>query len=199
MSRTRPRWNKACVGESAIVIVTGPPASGKSSLARGLAGELEMPFLSKDEFKERLYEVFGSGEAIERQIERAADSILFSVAQSNLNAGVDILLESNFDTRSDRKPLLELEGRIVQVHCGGDTDTLVEQFAERSASGKRHPGHEDHPSDADEVRRKLEAGHWDPLDLPGELIRLDLTSNDADVAQIAERVGRMTERSSTAV
>jgi hypothetical protein len=43
------------------------------------------------------------------------------------------------------------------------------------------------------VRRKLEAGHWDPLDLPGELIRLDLTSNDVDVAQIAERVGRMTE------
>jgi adenylate kinase family enzyme len=32
-----------------LVVVTGPPASGKSTLARQLASSLGVPFLSKDE------------------------------------------------------------------------------------------------------------------------------------------------------
>ncbi|HEY6961334.1 MAG TPA: AAA family ATPase [Gaiellaceae bacterium] len=159
--------------EPLLVVVTGPPASGKSSLARDLAAELRIPFLSKDEFKERLYEEIGSGEEMEERVERAALAILYSVAASNLNVGVSVLVESNFDANSDLRPLRGLDARIVQIHCGGDAGELAAQFRDRAASGKRHPGHDDEPEDADEVRRKIEAGLWDPLDLPGELIRVD--------------------------
>ena len=175
-----------------LVVVTGPPASGKSSLARDLARELEIPFLSKDEFKERLYEVFGNDGEVEERVERAALAILFSVAGSELDAGVSVLVESNFDAESDVEPFRELgrerDLRLVQIHCGGPTDRLVEHFAERAAAGKRHPGHEDDPGDADEVRRKLEAGLWEPLDLPGDLIALDVLTKDADTAELAGRV-----------
>jgi predicted kinase len=170
-----------------LVVVTGPPASGKSTLARDLAEELAIPFLSKDELKERLYEELGSGDELEDAIERSALAILYSVAASNLDAGISVLLESNFDRDTDTAPLRELGARIVQVHCGGDTDALVDEFAERSASGTRHPGHDDAPSDADEVRRKIEAGFWDPLDLPGELIRVRPTEESPDVTSIAAR------------
>jgi predicted kinase len=173
--------------EPLLVVVTGPPASGKSGLARDLASELGIPFLSKDELKERLYEELGSGDPVEDAIERSALAILYSVAASNLKAGISVLLESNFDTDTDTAPLRALEGRIVQVHCGGDTDALVQEFAERSASGKRHPGHDDEPEDAAEVRRKIEAGFWDPLDLPGDLIRLRPTEEEPDVKSIASR------------
>lgn len=98
-----------------------------------------------------------------------------------------MLVESNFDRDSDTGPLRALEARIVQVHCGGDTDALVRAFAERSASGGRHPGHDDRPQDAAEVRRKIESGFWDPLDLPGELIRVDTTSRGVDMESIASR------------
>jgi predicted kinase len=175
-----------------LVVVTGPPASGKSSLARDLARALEIPFLSKDEFKERLYEVFGSDDAVEERVERAALAILFSVAAGELDAGVSVMVESNFDAETDVEPFLELDRerdlRLVQIHCGGPTDRLVEHFAERAAAGKRHPGHEDDPEDAEEVRRKLEAGHWDPLDLPGELIAVDALTKDVDVVALAARV-----------
>jgi len=174
-----------------LVVVTGPPASGKSSLARDLARELEIPFLSKDEFKERLYEVFGNDGEVEERVERAALAILFSVAGSELDAGVSVLVESNFDAESDVEPFRELDRardlRLVQIHCGGPKDRLVEHFAERAAAGKRHEGHDDDPEDAAEVRRKLEAGVWEPLELPGELIALDVLTKDADVAELADR------------
>jgi predicted kinase len=173
------------VSDAVLVVVTGPPASGKSGLARDLAAELSMPFISKDELKERLYEVIGSGDRIEEEIEAAALAILFSVARSNLDAGVNVLVESNFDAHSDTAPFRALDARIVQIHCGGDVDDLVESFAERSASGRRHPGHDDRPEDAAEVRRKIESGFWDPLDIPGELIRVD---RRADAAEIARRL-----------
>ena len=173
-----------------LVIVTGPPASGKSSLARDLARELEIPFLSKDEFKERLYEVFGNDDDVEERIERAALAILFSVAASELDAGVPVLVESNFDAQSDVEPFRELDRdlQLVRIHCGGPTDRLVEHFAERAAAGKRHEGHDDDPEDAEEVRRKLEAGLWEPLELQGELIQVDALTKDVDVAELADRV-----------
>jgi predicted kinase len=175
-----------------LVVVTGPPASGKSRVARGLAEELRIPFVSKDELKERLYEVFGSGDEVEDRVERAALSILFSVSASELDAGVPVLIESNFDVESDVAPIVDLAGgrdaRLVQVHCGGPTEELVRGFAERSAGGGRHPGHDDEPGDAAEVRAKLEAGLWEPLDLPGTLIELDAVSQDVDVHGLARRV-----------
>ncbi|HEU5362522.1 MAG TPA: AAA family ATPase [Gaiellaceae bacterium] len=170
-----------------LVVVTGPPASGKSTIARELAEELHIPFLSKDELKERLYEEIGSGDELEDAIERSATAILYSVARSNLKVGVSVLVESNFDSASDTAPLRELDARIVQVHCGGETDALVRHFAERSASGERHPGHDDDPEDAGELRRKIESGLWDPLDLPGELIRVDASQGHVDVKSIAAR------------
>jgi predicted kinase len=170
-----------------LVVVTGPPASGKSSIARELAHELAIPFLSKDELKERLYEELGSGDALEEAIERSATAILYSVARSNLTVGVSVLVESNFDRESDTAPLRELHARVVQVHCGGDTDALVRHFAERAAHGDRHPGHDDEPGDAEELRRKIESGLWDPLDLPGELIRVDASQGSVDVRSISSR------------
>jgi predicted kinase len=168
-----------------LVVVTGPPASGKSTIARDLATELSIPFLSKDELKERVYEELGSGEQVEPVVERSALAILYSVARSNLTAGVSVLLESNFDRESDTAPLRDLEARIVQVHFGGDAEELARAFAERAAEGKRHEGHDDDPDDAAEVRHKIEAGFWDPLDLPGELIRVDTTADDVDAEALA--------------
>jgi predicted kinase len=170
-----------------LVVVTGPPASGKSSIARELAERLRIPFLSKDEIKERLYDELGSGEEREDALERAATAILYSVARSNLKVGVSVLVESNFDRETDTAPLRDLATRIVQVHCGGDPDELARHFAERSARGDRHPGHDDDPQDAEELRHKIESGHWDPLDLPGELIRVDASRGHVDVASIAGR------------
>lgn len=135
-----------------------------------------MPFVSKDTFKETLYEQLGSGE-LEPQIERAGLEPLYRVVGVQLTAGVSVMAESNFDADSDLGPLRRLQrehdARLVQVYCSREKEQLLEHFVERIEEGERHPGHGDEPEGVSEVERKLEQGVWDPLDLPGELIEVE--------------------------
>jgi predicted kinase len=177
---------------SLLVVVTGPPASGKTTLARSLARELGLPWIGKDALKEQLYEVLGSGEELEPKLEEAARRLLLTVADAQLAAGLSAIVESNFDRDSDLEPLERLwrehEGtEVVQIHCSGDEEVLLARFSERAASGARHPGHGDEPEDAAEVKADLERGRWDPFDLPGKLIEVDL-SRDVEVGELAARI-----------
>jgi predicted kinase len=171
-----------------LIVVTGPPATGKTGLARDLARRLAIPILEKDTLKERLYEVFGDGEELEQQIEDAALALLFSVVESQLLAGTSVVAESNFEA-GQAGAFRELHDRyphdLVQVHCAKPPDEVARSFAERTASGRRHPGHGDRPEDAEEVRRDVESGRYDPLDLPGELLRVDPA--DVDLDELAAR------------
>jgi AcrR family transcriptional regulator len=153
-----------------------------------------VPFASKDTFKEAMYETLGSGEELEERLDAAALAILFKVVDAHLEAGVSVTAESNFDAHTDVGPFRRVAERdvdIVQVHIAGDPDALVEKFARRAASGDRHPGHGDDPADAEELREKLAAGLWEPLDLPGRLVRADM---DDDEAEVVERVRAALER-----
>ena len=168
-------------------MITGPPASGKTSVAGELAQRLKVPFVSKDTFKERLYETFGSGDELQARIDDAGLAILFSVVESQLREGVSVAAESNFDANSDVEPFRRLADEhgvaVVQVHIGGEVDELVAKFVRRAAEGDRHPGHGDEPEDADELRAKLESGLWEPLDLPGLLVRANMHEDEATIVE----------------
>jgi predicted kinase len=45
-----------------VVVVTGPPASGKSTIARELADALAAPLIAKDPIKETLFDSLGTGD-----------------------------------------------------------------------------------------------------------------------------------------
>ena len=65
-----------------FVLVAGWPGSGKSTLAAGLATELGLPLLSKDEIKEALMDGLGRPETVaeSRQLGRAAVLAMLRVA-----------------------------------------------------------------------------------------------------------------------
>ncbi len=181
-----------------LVVVSGAPASGKTTIAEQLAKRLRLPMLTKDTFKERLYETIGSGDEVEDAVERAALGILYSAADMQLDAGVSVMVESNFDSRSDLGPLRRLHEkhgtRLVQIHCTRAKEKLLERFVGRIEEGARHPGHGDDPDDVEEVERKLDEGVWDPLDLLGQLVQVDKDAEGFSYDDVARQVRALSER-----
>jgi predicted kinase len=96
-------------------------------------------------------------------------------------AGSNLVVEANF-VRGGESRLAALPARFVQVHCSAPLEVLVERYASR----ERHPGHVDSER-IDALRDAVETGRHEPLDLPGELIRID-TSASVDVAALADSV-----------
>jgi predicted kinase len=106
---------------------------------------------------------------------------MLAIAEESAAAGAGLVLEANF-IRGGEERIAALHGRLVQVHCGAPLEVLVERYAAR----ERHPGHVD-AERIDAVRAAVQTGRHDPLDLPGETIRLD-TSDPIDVKALAARV-----------
>jgi hypothetical protein len=91
------------------------------------------------------------------------------------------VLEANF-VHGGESPLAALPARFVQVHCSAPLEVLLERYASR----ERHPGHVDSQR-IDALREAVETGRHDPLDLPGEIIRID-TTRPVDLAALAGRL-----------
>lgn len=130
-----------------IILISGAPASGKSTLARALADGLGFPLLSKDTIKESLFESLGShlgssvGSAAElsRLLSRAAMDLLWSLAP----CCPDVILEANFRPKSqhERERFTALEGRKLEIYCHCTPEEAARRFRERATTARHHPAH----------------------------------------------------------
>ncbi len=85
------------MGPPLLLVVTGMPSSGKTTVAEGLARRLRLPLIAKDEIKESLYDSLGAGDvASSAGIGRAAYALIFALARTTLDSGVSVLVEANF-------------------------------------------------------------------------------------------------------
>src|SRR5262249_19586607 len=129
-----------------VLIITGPPASGKSTLGRELARRLGLPLLSKDLFKEVLFDQLGwSDLEWSHRLGGASMALLFRSAGALIAAGQSMALEANFYAEWDTPQLRRLAEhqpcRFVQLVCTASRATLEERYRRRTMTGERHPGH----------------------------------------------------------
>ena len=84
--------------QSYCILVTGIPASGKSTIAEYLAEKLSLPCFSKDAFKEILFDTVGFRSREEKvSLGIAAMEILYDAAERLMQRGLPFLLENNFE------------------------------------------------------------------------------------------------------
>jgi predicted kinase len=161
------------------VVVSGPPGSGKTTLARQLAGELRLPLIAKDTIKQALMTVLDVPDvAASRLVGRASVAALLAVA-ADTRCGI---LESAWHRRLASRDLQLLLGSIVEVFCR--CDRSVAESRCRSRARTRAKGHFDNerlPTELwnDDVAEPV-AGGW-------PVVEVD-TNVEVDVTRVARAV-----------
>lgn len=150
-----------------LILIGGPPASGKSSLAEPLAKAFGLPLFAKDAIKERLADCFGEEQHKHANpIGMAAALTLVDIAQELLNAGQSVALESFFHkgkAEPELWPLTRMADSVL-IHITAPDEVLLERYNDRRDSGDRHPVHEVGKR-LEDLESYLKNGVTDPLDL----------------------------------
>lgn len=172
----------------ALLIVTGHPATGKTTLARALATTFDLPVVSKDAFKEAIFATIGwRDRGWSRQVGVAALALLYHTAGQHLATGRSLIVESNFrpdlDTPRMRSLYERQPFRPIQLCCVAANQVMVARYNARIVAGERHPGHCERPDD-DAAAALLALDHAEPLPLGGELLTID-TSDPAAINMAA--------------
>lgn len=178
-----------------FVIVSGLPASGKTTLARALANALGCSHLDKDVFLEALLD----GATVPAPDTRAALSRRADAAfQQEAVRWPSAVLSSwwrhpNSPSESGTPVpwLLDSGRRIIEVHCRCPAAEAVDRFRAR----KRHPGHLDALRSPEALRAQFrQAEALGPL-LPGQAILFDTDrpATDERVRRLAREILRRLE------
>lgn len=177
-----------------FVVVSGLPASGKTTIARRLEPLLRLPVIDKDEVLEGLFDrELGTAIGSRRrdELSRQADDCLRELSERSDGA---ILV--SFWRRAELSPtsgtptdwLVDL-GRITELHCRCEPATAARRFVGR----RRHSGHGD-PTvvTGDLLARFGRLAELGPLGI-GDLVVVDTTQrSEVDgVEDVADRLAEV--------
>jgi predicted kinase len=175
------------VGVPAVVLVSGAPGAGKSTLAGPLSQALGLPLLSKDVIKEQLVDTLPAGDPDPLVWSRLVGGVAMELLWVLARQPSSVVLEANVRPRSEveRQHLLSLDRPIVEVHCVCPPELAADRFRRRAFTGRRDP--RTHPLTS--LSPELLAEFDGPVGL-GEVVEVDTTA-PVDVAALAARVAAL--------
>lgn len=129
-----------------IIIITGDLAAGKTSYGKKISNELKIPFFSKDEIKEVLYDSMNNNDTdyeSKRKIGKNSYDIFYYIIEQHLKVGLPIIAESNFGKEAIPviKNLLDKYNcKCITIRFEADLEVLHKRFLSREYSDERHSG-----------------------------------------------------------
>jgi predicted kinase len=163
-----------------LIVVTGSPASGKTSVAETLAEALHLPLITKDGIKEEIYDALENADPSDsHRLGYVAIRLMHSWARTFLEKGVPLILESNFKRSLSMPGLQELFGvsRPLLIQCSVPEEEAVQRYIERSERGERHPVHDD-ANHVEELREDLRSGDYDLRDTGVPTLLVDTSQSE---------------------
>ncbi|MBR2353887.1 MAG: ATP-binding protein [Clostridia bacterium] len=176
----------------AMIVLTGMPATGKSTISAALAKAFGYPVVEKDAIKEQLFDTLGfTCYAEKRALDHAANAVVIHVVERILKTGGSVIVDNNFDTESGKKFAALLEEYAPASACVffyGDAEVLRARYNARDNAHARHLGHllqehyPPHPEDSlyhemtrEEFHEKFMKRGMDSFVCPGERLEIDTT------------------------
>lgn len=129
------------------LLINGPPASGKTTLARKLVPILQYPYLSLDAIKEVLFEHLGVGDRdFNRRLGNASLSIILSLIR-DMPEDIHVMIEAWFGSRAftdigDQLKAVDIQ-EVAEIWCHAPGEILAERYLQRVV--ERHHGHPGEP------------------------------------------------------
>ncbi|MFG2059810.1 AAA family ATPase [Micromonospora sp. NPDC048871] len=162
-----------------LVVVSGPPAAGKTTLAHLLARRIGCPAICRDEIKEGMVHATGDFTAtLVDDLSLRTLPTFFTVLEVLLTAGITTVAEAAFQDRLWR-PHLEPLSRIADirvVHCRVAAQTAFDRLRRRQAENPIRRAHADATLGDDESTYAVGHHGFQPVRL--EVPRIEVDTSD---------------------
>lgn len=165
-----------------LIVISGAPGTGKSTLACRLAEVFALSCLTKDDVKERLFDTLGwSDRAWSQRLGVASNELLLCITEQMMITQTHFIVENAFWAEESRPRWYELiqqhQYAPFEIHCVAPSEVLARRITERGPS--RHAGHADDAAYG-ALMDQIERGVYGPVSLSSDVIVLD-TSDFARV------------------
>lgn len=123
-------------GLGPLVIVSGHPATGKSTLAGRLGRDFGRPVVHRDELRHYVFDGFSQIDQVRDLLPAAGDRLVIGSVSLVVEAGVGVVLDGNFNTERHMAPVRDLITAtglpVAEICLWGDPDELRRRFIERA-------------------------------------------------------------------
>jgi len=125
-----------------LIILTGAPASGKSSLAEALGKILNIDVISKDGFKIELFEKYGfTSHAEKKKLSIKSESLMYETIKEYISQNKNLIVDNNFKNFTELRNIMKDENKNVDIRCiccVADYNILAKRYNERISCANRH-------------------------------------------------------------
>lgn len=173
-----------------VVVVSGMPGSGKTTLGWDLSRRLHVPLVCRDDIKSGIHVSHADRDDEPWAFASTAFEAFYATIDVLVDAGASLVAEAAFHTGFADTPIAALAGRarIVHVHLITPQEVSLRRYRQRALDGLRHPAHDDLRF-ADEMESGRKPTDVYELTLPFSTIAVDGTDGwNPDLATIARFV-----------